>query len=94
MYKIRNYFERNSVRLENNTFNQLEQVRYKVHGDKKIGVKTRGEMMHDGLQSPDAIDALALTFSREREIEQRPKWIQPPYVARCEYEGGERSYAE
>lgn len=45
-------------------------------------------MMHDGLQSPDAIDALALTFSREREIELRRPYRQPPSYAMSDYEGG------
>src|SRR3989338_6930381 len=93
-WRLKNWVEKNLVLLENNAFNQLSQVQYKVHGDKKIGVKTRDEMMHDGLSSPDAIDALALTFSREREIELRRPYVQPPYVARCEYEGGARSYDE
>ena len=93
-WRLKSWAEKNLVQLENNAFNQLSEVKYKLHSDKKIGVKTRDEMMHDGLQSPDAIDALALTFSREREIGENKKWVQPEYVARCEYEGGARYYEE
>lgn len=86
-WRLKNWIERNPVELEANVFNQLAQIRYKIHADKKIGVKTRDEMMHDGLQSPDAIDALALTFSRERDIELRRQYVRSRYVARSEYEG-------
>lgn len=37
-------------------------VRYKVQSDKKIKIKSKDDMMGEGVQSPDVADALALTF--------------------------------
>ena len=48
----------------------LLDVKYKIQSDKKIKIKTKQEMIKDGILSPDCADALALTFYRAEEINE------------------------
>jgi len=47
---------------------ELLEGRYKVQSDGKLKLKTKDEMIQEGIISPDVSDALALTFSRERKL--------------------------
>ena len=40
----------------------LQEIRYKIQSDRKIKIKSKDEMLKEGVQSPDVADALALTF--------------------------------
>jgi hypothetical protein len=44
-------------------FDELLGIRYKVQSDKKIKIKSKLEMLKDGIQSPDVADSLSLTFA-------------------------------
>lgn len=48
--------------LEGDGWLDLLDVRYKVQSDKKIKIKSKDEMIKDGIMSPDVADALSLTF--------------------------------
>lgn len=51
--------------LEENVKNEwgdLQEIRYKIQSDRKIKIKSKDEMLKEGVQSPDVADALALTF--------------------------------
>lgn len=59
----------------------LLDVKYKIQSDKKVKIKSKDEMLADGVQSPDVADALSLTFyDTETKITTtavktvRPKW--------------------
>ncbi len=41
---------------------ELLDIRYKVQSDKKVKMKSKPEMLSEGVQSPDIADALSLTF--------------------------------
>lgn len=44
------------------TWADLSEIRYKIQSDKKIKIKSKDEMLREGVQSPDVADALSLTF--------------------------------
>jgi hypothetical protein len=48
--------------LEGNDWLDLLDVRYKVQSDKKIKIKSKDEMIKEGVYSPDVADSLSLTF--------------------------------
>lgn len=48
--------------LEGNHWLDLLDVRYKVQSDRKIKIKSKDEMIKDGVYSPDVADSLSLTF--------------------------------
>jgi len=48
--------------LEGNDWLDLLDVRYKVQSDKKIKIKSKDEMVKEGVMSPDVADSLSLTF--------------------------------
>jgi len=61
--------------LEGDKWVDLSDIRYKIQSDKKIKIKSKDEMLRDGVQSPDIADALSMTFyDREtmfgRQVEQ------------------------
>ncbi len=91
MYRVAQWIKNGQTRLEKNSFIDLVHMKYKIHDDQKVGVQTRQEMMKEGFGSPDAVDALALTFAREKNIALRKRYVQPPYIARSPYEGGASS---
>lgn len=49
-------------KLEGDGWNDLLDVRYKVQSDKKVKIKSKDEMIQEGVQSPDVADSLSLTF--------------------------------
>jgi hypothetical protein len=51
-----------SAKLEGNDWLDLLDIRYKVQSDKKIKIKSKDEMISDGVVSPDVADSLSLTF--------------------------------
>ena len=66
-----------SAILEGNDWLDILDVRYKIQSDKKIKIKSKDEMIKDGIQSPDVADALSLTFyDKESEIIiPRYEWV-------------------
>jgi len=54
-----------SAHLEGEGWLDLLDVRYKVQSDKKVKMKTKKEMMKEGIDSPDVADSLSLTFYEE-----------------------------
>jgi len=51
-----------TAELEGDSWDDLLNVRYKVQSDRKIKIKSKDEMMSDGIESPDVADSLSLTF--------------------------------
>jgi len=49
--------------VEHNDWNQLRHILYKIELDRRIKIIPKPEMLKRGIQSPDAIDALALTYA-------------------------------
>lgn len=45
------------------SWKELLHIKYKVQSDRKIQIKTKNEMLVDGIPSPDVADALSLTFA-------------------------------
>ena len=50
-------------------WDDLLDIRYKVMSERKIKMKSKIDMLKDGIQSPDHADALALTFAAEERPE-------------------------
>jgi hypothetical protein len=48
--------------LEGDSWLDLLDVRYKIQSDKKVKIKSKDEMIKEGVASPDVADALSLTF--------------------------------
>jgi hypothetical protein len=48
--------------LEGNDWLDLLDIKYKIQSDKKVKIKSKEDMIKDGIQSPDDADALSLTF--------------------------------
>lgn len=67
-------------------FEELLDDKYKVQSDRKIKLKSKEELLKEGISSPDHADALALTFHRKK-AEYIKKYKQKPYEPVSEYEG-------
>lgn len=61
--------------LEGDVWLDLLDVRYKVQSDKKIKIKSKDEMVREGVMSPDVADSLSLTFY-DRDATSIDKIIQ------------------
>lgn len=48
--------------LEGNDWLDLLDVRYKIQSDKKVKIKSKDDMIKEGIYSPDVADSLSLTF--------------------------------
>lgn len=48
--------------LEGNDWADLLDVKYKIQSDRKVKIKSKDEMVRDGVMSPDCADSLSLTF--------------------------------
>ena len=46
-------------------------VKYKIQSDRKVKIKSKDEMLKDGVASPDIADALALTFYDQDNFSDR-----------------------
>lgn len=57
-------------------FDEALVIRYKVQSDKKIKIKSKKEMLDDGIESPDKWDSFALTFTRKSERTRAKVWKQ------------------
>jgi len=68
-------------------FDDLLDVKYKVMSDRKIRMKSKEEMLREGILSPDVADALALTFAREEKLKKKIYQPKSPYQPISEYEG-------
>lgn len=51
-----------SSELEGQNWIDLLDIRYKIQSDKKVKIKSKDEMIKDGIMSPDVADSLSLTF--------------------------------
>lgn len=51
-----------TAELEGQDWLDLLDIRYKVQSDRKIKIKSKDEMISDGVYSPDVADSLSLTF--------------------------------
>jgi len=69
-------------------FEELIDIKYKVQSDKKVKIRSKEDMLKEGIQSPDHADAFALTFSTKK-MPKIKKYKQPPYKPISEYEGRE-----
>ena len=49
--------------MEHSGWEELRNIKYKSHYDRRVKVMTKGEMLRQGIQSPDCADSLALTFA-------------------------------
>lgn len=68
-----------SAELEGQGWMDLLDIRYKVQSDRKVKIKSKDEMLKEGIQSPDVADALSLSFysatlDRPQISQYRPKW--------------------
>ena len=61
-------------------FDELLYLRWRVQSDKKVRLKSKKEMLDDGIQSPDVADSLALTFAKTTTPprEKRRKRVRRP----------------
>ena len=65
--------------LEKEVWLDLLDIRYKVQSDKKVKIKSKDEMLGEGIVSPDTADSLSLTFY-DREINPKiSNYKQPEY---------------
>lgn len=48
--------------LEGNNWNDLLDIKYKIQSDRRVKIKSKDEMLKDGVVSPDVADSLSLTF--------------------------------
>lgn len=64
--------------LQGKDWLDLLDVKYKIQSDRKIKIKSKDEMLKDGIVSPDVADALSFTFY-ERETLQLGSVYQPPH---------------
>lgn len=62
-----------SAELEGNDWLDLLDIRYKVQSDRKIKIKSKDEMISEGIYSPDVADSLSLTFYDAEEIYEKDK---------------------
>ena len=51
-----------SSELEGKDWNDLLDIKYKIQSDRKVKIKSKDEMLKDGIMSPDVADALSFTF--------------------------------
>jgi len=61
--------------LEGKDWLDLLDVKYKIQSDRKVKIKSKDEMLKDGIVSPDVADALSFTFyDREDERSVLYQW--------------------
>ncbi len=61
--------------LEGKDWQDLLDIKYKIQSDRKIKIKSKDEMLKDGIVSPDIADGLSLTFfDREDKFESESWW--------------------
>lgn len=65
---------------------ELLGIRWKYQQEKQIKIKSKEDMLKDGIESPDVADTLALTFSRRKENKIRFTQKENPPIS--EYDGG------
>jgi len=65
-----------TARLEGDDWLDLLDVRYKIQSDKKVKMKSKDDMVRDGVKSPDVADSLSLTFydDETKELKNRRLW--------------------
>jgi hypothetical protein len=64
--------------LEGKDWQDLLDIRYKIQSDRKVKIKSKDEMLKDGIVSPDVADALSFTFY-DREFKTSNMYLnQPP----------------
>ncbi len=65
--------------LEGEGWLDLLDIRYKIQSDKKIKIKSKDEMIKDGIYSPDVADSLSLTFY-DAEFGRQENEVQVSYT--------------
>ena len=65
---------KNAELYPNDKWKQLEQIKYTRELNGKIKIMSKKEMRHNNIASPDAADALAMTFARK--MVKIPKGVQ------------------
>lgn len=68
-----------TAKLVGNEWIDMLVIKYKVQSDRKIKIKSKDEMLKDGIESPDVPDSLSLTFyDQDNSVEKiksfRPSW--------------------
>ncbi len=51
--------------LGKGSFDELLDIRWKTQSDRKIKIKPKEEMRDEGVERPDVVDALMLSFAKE-----------------------------
>jgi hypothetical protein len=90
--RMKNWLRAGGELVADKDWDQLLQIKYTriLSGKKKI--MSKEEMRKLGIQSPDAADALALTFiERDSPEEERRPYKQKPWQPISEYEGTENN---
>jgi len=77
-WRVKRWLETGAKLEKDPGFEELLNIKYKVMSDKVLKLKPKAEMLKEGISSPDTADALALTFSKTRNVSQvqtiRPHW--------------------
>jgi hypothetical protein len=72
--KLREWIQQGGCLEQNDKWNELYNIKFKVDTSGKIKIKTKEEMRKEGLSSPNVADALALTFNATIEDEAPKVW--------------------
>ena len=83
--------------LEGDNWQDLLDIRYKIQSDRKIKIKSKDEMLREGVQSPDVADALAMTFyDREtmfgKPVDSETKLFREAMKRKKMMQGGTRKH--
>lgn len=72
--------------LEGKDWLDLLDIKYKIQSDRRVKIKSKDEMLKDGVVSPDVGDALSFTFYDPEYIEPEPEPVRMQ-VPESRYEG-------
>lgn len=74
-FRVQKWLQRGGKLVGKPDYDETLNIRYKVQSDKKIKIKSKDEMLDEGIESPDCWDSLALTFGKKRKVPQK-RWRQ------------------
>lgn len=63
--------------LEGKDWQDLLDIKYKIQSDRRIKIKSKDEMLKDGIASPDIADGLSLTFFHPEDKFENAEWWSP-----------------
>lgn len=72
--------------IVNQGWEELLAIRWKYQSEKKIKIKSKEDMLKEGVESPDIADGFAMTFARRKDPVIKFKQIDTPPIS--EYETG------